>query len=374
MVGTRSAVSSRMNVNPFDPEPAPAWAPYRDSSHCEASAPTEHTPPPSVPSRYVGITTLAFAMLTLTTSLTTLAMFRAFMALRSFPGDVRARTPSQPSVRSQALDTAAIELARRSRRSLYIAPDVAELAHAFVITAGSIEGMGRETQHALDAYAATRHLWMHDVDNVLRLEREVTSVDLSCDDTVDVCATRLERVASIMIERRNILNDTQIHLRARTGEPVIEAVRAAALAEGMQVDVRGRTIFLTMQPTDINPPEVAFHSTVGALHGGSYIIARSAIDRGLMNPEQLTHGVNIAPETRGTNVVGVRISGVREGSTLAALGIANNDVLLRLNGFDLASPDQCLQAYSRIRSTDRVSLLLERGRRLVTLRYRITHR
>jgi general secretion pathway protein C len=60
---------------------------------------------------------------------------------------------------------------------------------------------------------------------------------------------------------------------------------------------------------------------------------------------------------------------VRPDDALARLGIADGDVILRVNGLAVASPDRCLEAYARLRAADRLTVEILRGGRGRTLVY-----
>lgn len=97
---------------------------------------------------------------------------------------------------------------------------------------------------------------------------------------------------------------------------------------------------------------------------GVYVVSRRAIAEALNGPAALMRRTTIFPETRGGRVVGVRVLGIRPGDVLDGLGFENGDVLRSVNGFDVASPDRCLEAYSQLRSADRFEVSFERRGRL----------
>ncbi len=103
---------------------------------------------------------------------------------------------------------------------------------------------------------------------------------------------------------------------------------------------------------------------VRALGRGVYVISRRAIDRALAGPETLARRTRILPEVRDGRTVGVRVFGIRQGDVLSSLGFANGDVILRVNELEIASPDRCLEAYARLRATDRLTVTYERGGRV----------
>ena len=77
----------------------------------------------------------------------------------------------------------------------------------------------------------------------------------------------------------------------------------------------------------------------------------------------------IFPEVVHGRTVGVRVGGIAPDSVLTALGLQNGDVLQRVNGYDVTSPDRCLEAYATVRQQDRLVLQLQRGGRLTLLEY-----
>lgn len=66
------------------------------------------------------------------------------------------------------------------------------------------------------------------------------------------------------------------------------------------------------------------------------------------------------PESRFGEVVGVRLLRAPPGGSLQRLGFEAGDVLQTVNGYELASPDRALEAYAKLRSTDRYVAVVER--------------
>ncbi len=91
-----------------------------------------------------------------------------------------------------------------------------------------------------------------------------------------------------------------------------------------------------------------------------YVVSRGAIDDALNNPAALMRRTTIFPETRDGRVVGVRVFGIQRGDMLDSLGFENGDVLRSVNDLDVASPDRCLEAYTRLRRDDRIEVSFER--------------
>ena len=103
----------------------------------------------------------------------------------------------------------------------------------------------------------------------------------------------------------------------------------------------------------------------------SYAINRSLVDRLLSNQAELMRTARVIPHEVDGRVVGVKIYGIRRSSLLGRLGVQNGDMLRTINGFDLTEPDSVLEAYTRLRSADRLSLNIERRGAPVSMDYQI---
>lgn|GEM_PF-3061310 len=73
------------------------------------------------------------------------------------------------------------------------------------------------------------------------------------------------------------------------------------------------------------------------------------------------HQVRIVPAFKGGVSRGFKLFAVRQGSVIEALGFANGDTVLSINGLLLASPDQALEAYTRARGAKELKFAIERS-------------
>lgn len=103
----------------------------------------------------------------------------------------------------------------------------------------------------------------------------------------------------------------------------------------------------------------------------SYSINRTLVDRLLANQAALMSAARVIPHEEDGHVVGVKIYGIRRSSLLGHLGIQNGDMLRTLNGYDLTDPTAVLDAYSRLRTADSLSVSIERRGAPVTVDYAI---
>lgn len=104
----------------------------------------------------------------------------------------------------------------------------------------------------------------------------------------------------------------------------------------------------------------------------SYEIDQSEFDRALSNVARLMTEARAVPESDGNgNYVGFKIIYLKEGSLFEKIGIERMDVLTRINGYELNSPEKALQLFSKLRSAHQFTIDLLRGGRSVTLDYSV---
>lgn len=100
-------------------------------------------------------------------------------------------------------------------------------------------------------------------------------------------------------------------------------------------------------------------------------VRRSTVDRILENQAELMRTTRIMPHEENGRVVGVQLFGVRGNSLLGRLGMQNGDILNRINGLEIASPDRALEAYSRLRTSDHLQVSLTRNGQPVNIDFNI---
>jgi general secretion pathway protein C len=102
-----------------------------------------------------------------------------------------------------------------------------------------------------------------------------------------------------------------------------------------------------------------------------YNVQRGLVDRMLENQVDLLRTLRATPHAEHGRVTGVQLDGLRGTSLLGRLGMQNGDVLNRVNGLDISTPDRALEAYSRLRTADHVTLSITRNGQPVSLDYNI---
>ena len=119
------------------------------------------------------------------------------------------------------------------------------------------------------------------------------------------------------------------------------------------------------------PPPAAVSRGIVRTGADSFALDRGARDALIDGAGDLMRSVAVRPEKQGDDVVGLRIATLKPGTPLDALGVRAGDVLLSLDGIPLTSPDRMLQAYARVRTEERVRVVVQRDGRQLQLDYQI---
>lgn len=102
----------------------------------------------------------------------------------------------------------------------------------------------------------------------------------------------------------------------------------------------------------------------------AFEVERSAVEQLIANPAELMR-VQAFPVKDGDRVLGLKLRGIKAGSTLSVIGIQNNDVLTSINGFEMNDPQKMIEAYTKLIKADRLTATVTRNGSPVNLDYRI---
>jgi general secretion pathway protein C len=100
-------------------------------------------------------------------------------------------------------------------------------------------------------------------------------------------------------------------------------------------------------------------------------VDRQAVAEILANHARLMESVRILPERERGEVAGIRLLGVRPDSLLGALGLENGDRLDSINGIALTSPENGLEAMTRLRTADHLGVRVNRRGKEMTIGFNI---
>jgi len=141
----------------------------------------------------------------------------------------------------------------------------------------------------------------------------------------------------------------------------------------------GRKEFIDNQPGDGSapaptftpPPPVAAAPTsspnsglgtgIRATGENEYEVPRGEIDRTLANLNEVAMQARIVPAFKDGQAQGFKLFSIRPDSIYSKIGVQNGDVIRRINGFDLNSPEKALEVYSKLKEAPRIEIEIERN-------------
>src|SRR5438093_1351258 len=99
---------------------------------------------------------------------------------------------------------------------------------------------------------------------------------------------------------------------------------------------------------------------VRQLSENQYVVARSEINNALTNLSDLATKARIVPSFKNGVANGFKLFSIVPDSLYAKIGVQNGDVIRRINGYEMNSPDKALEIYQKLRDANRIEIELER--------------
>lgn len=91
-----------------------------------------------------------------------------------------------------------------------------------------------------------------------------------------------------------------------------------------------------------------------------YRVLRAALARELDAPYQLGASCRIVPTIHAGRPAGFKLYAIRPNSLFGRLGLQNGDLIERINGTELTTPDRALEIYTQVRQARLVRVDVER--------------
>lgn len=114
-------------------------------------------------------------------------------------------------------------------------------------------------------------------------------------------------------------------------------------------------------PVNSAAPNNNLGAGIKALSENEYEVPRSEIDRTLGNLNDVAMQARIVPAFKDGVAHGFKLFSIRPDSIYSKIGIQNGDVIKRINGYDLNSPEKALEVYSKLKEASRVDIEIERN-------------
>ncbi len=102
-----------------------------------------------------------------------------------------------------------------------------------------------------------------------------------------------------------------------------------------------------------------------------YKVERTELDKTLANLNEVATQARIVPSFRNGAPNGFKLFSIRPGSIYAKIGLQNGDVIQKINGFEMNSPDRALEVYTKLRDATSLTIELQRRGATMTMNYKI---
>jgi general secretion pathway protein C len=119
------------------------------------------------------------------------------------------------------------------------------------------------------------------------------------------------------------------------------------------------------------PPSVAMGAGIRAVTENEYEVPRAEIDKTLSNLNDVAMQARIVPAFKDGVAQGFKLFSIRPDSIYSKIGVQNGDVIKRINGYDLNSPEKALEIYSKLKEASRIDIEIERNGSSVKKTYNV---
>ena len=122
---------------------------------------------------------------------------------------------------------------------------------------------------------------------------------------------------------------------------------------------------------DNAPPTQVLGAGVKQLSENDYEIPKEEIAKTLSNLNDVAMQARIVPAFKDGVAQGFKLFSIRPDSIYTKIGIQNGDVIKRINGLDMNSPEKALEIYSKLKDSARIDIEVERNGAAVRKTYNV---
>jgi general secretion pathway protein C len=110
---------------------------------------------------------------------------------------------------------------------------------------------------------------------------------------------------------------------------------------------------------------------VKQISDSQYVVAKATINDNLSDLSKLATQARIVPSFKNGVANGFKLFSIVPDSLYAKIGVQNGDVIRRINGYEMNSPDKALEIYSKLRDANRIEIEIERRGETIRKSYSI---
>ena len=171
------------------------------------------------------------------------------------------------------------------------------------------------------------------------------------------------------------LNETQVYAIGDRYQGAriyaVEKERALISNNGVNEYIDNNAAAPNLGVVPMPQPAQAGGDGVKQLSENQYVVAKSEINNALTNLSDLATKARIVPSFKNGVANGFKLFSIVPDSLYAKIGVQNGDVIRRINGYEMNSPDKALEIYQKLRDASRIEIELERRGESVRKSYSI---
>jgi len=111
---------------------------------------------------------------------------------------------------------------------------------------------------------------------------------------------------------------------------------------------------------------------VKKLADNKYEVKKKFIDDTLSDLNKIATQARIVPSFKNGVANGFKLFSIQPGSLYSAIGVENGDVIQRINGYEMNSPDKALEVYQKLRESPNITLEINRNGTSVRKEYKVS--
>ncbi|MBI5509541.1 MAG: PDZ domain-containing protein [Deltaproteobacteria bacterium] len=102
-----------------------------------------------------------------------------------------------------------------------------------------------------------------------------------------------------------------------------------------------------------------------------YTVERKEVDNALSNLSEIATQARIVPSFKNGKPNGFKMFSIKPGSIYSKIGMKNGDVIQKINGYEINSPDKALELYQKLKDASSVAIELQRRGQTMNVNYNI---
>jgi general secretion pathway protein C len=127
----------------------------------------------------------------------------------------------------------------------------------------------------------------------------------------------------------------------------------------------------SFNPAPAAPPPPSSDEGVKKIAENKYVVSQSELEKTLTNLNDVAMQARIVPNFEDGKANGFKIFNIKANSIYEKIGLKNGDVIQKINGFEINSPDKAFEVYQKLKDARAINIEIKRGGSNMTLDYTI---